>query len=103
MATLYILFFVTVFITLFFMIKLLQLKKGKQLAAKQRANMKINKLPAPGTVKALSIMPLVDYYTDNPDLKTEPGVSYFISADDTRILLDVGFNKKKRTSITAAP
>jgi len=46
-------------------------------------------------VKSLSILPVVDYYADRPDLKTEPGVSYLITADDTKILLDVGLNAKK--------
>jgi 7,8-dihydropterin-6-yl-methyl-4-(beta-D-ribofuranosyl)aminobenzene 5'-phosphate synthase len=36
-------------------------------------------------------MPVVDYYADKPDLKTKPGVSYLIAADDTKILMDVGF------------
>ncbi len=48
-----------------------------------------------GSVKSLTILPLIDFYTDNKDLKTEPGVSYFIKADDTTILMDVGFNQKK--------
>ena len=54
-----------------------------------------NKLPDIGSVKNLSILPLVDFYADDSQLKTEPGVSYLIKADDTTILMDVGFNKKK--------
>ena len=95
MIALYILLFLIALIALIFTKKILQLKKGKRLADTQVAGMKINKLSSPGTVKALSILPLIDYYTDNPNLKTEPGVSYLISADDTNILLDVGFNRKK--------
>jgi 7,8-dihydropterin-6-yl-methyl-4-(beta-D-ribofuranosyl)aminobenzene 5'-phosphate synthase len=95
MIALYIFLVLIVLIALIFTKKIRQLKKGKQLAEAQISGMKINKLSSPGAVKALSILPLVDYYTDNPNLKTEPGVSYMIFADDTKILLDVGFNKSK--------
>ena len=95
MIALYILLVLMALIALIFTKKILQLKKGKQLADAQVLGMTINKLSSPGTIKSLSILPLIDYYTDNPNLKTEPGVSYLISADDTKILLDVGFNKKK--------
>jgi 7,8-dihydropterin-6-yl-methyl-4-(beta-D-ribofuranosyl)aminobenzene 5'-phosphate synthase len=95
MVALYIFLTLTALIALILTKKILQLKKGKKLADAQVSGMKINKLASPGTVRSLSILPLVDYYTDNADLKTEPGVSYLISADNTNILLDVGFNKKK--------
>jgi 7,8-dihydropterin-6-yl-methyl-4-(beta-D-ribofuranosyl)aminobenzene 5'-phosphate synthase len=94
MIALYILLVLIALIALIFTNKI-QLKKGKQLADAQVSGMTINKLSSPGTIKSLSILPLIDYYTDNPNLKTEPSVSYLISADDTKILLDVGFNKKK--------
>jgi 7,8-dihydropterin-6-yl-methyl-4-(beta-D-ribofuranosyl)aminobenzene 5'-phosphate synthase len=48
-----------------------------------------------GTVKRLSILPLVDWYTAPNSGKTlvgEAGVSYLIRADDTIILFDVGLN-----------
>ncbi|OQY13550.1 MAG: MBL fold metallo-hydrolase [Desulfobacteraceae bacterium 4572_19] len=45
--------------------------------------------------KKLTILPLVDFYTKDKNLKTEAGVSYLIKADDTTILMDVGFNQKK--------
>ncbi len=95
MILLYILLVLIVLVALIFTKKILQLKKGKQSADAQASNMEINKLSSPGAIKELSVLPLVDYHTDNPNLKTEPGVSYLIFADDTRILLDVGFNKKK--------
>ncbi len=82
-------------IVLIFIKKVFQLSKGKKAADAELAGIKINKLSSPGTVKSLSILPLVDYYSNNADLKTEPGVSYLVSAGDTNILLDVGFNKKK--------
>jgi 7,8-dihydropterin-6-yl-methyl-4-(beta-D-ribofuranosyl)aminobenzene 5'-phosphate synthase len=95
MIALYILFVLITLIALIFIKKIRQLNQGKRMADAELAGMEIKKMPSPGTVKALSILPLVDYYTDNTDLKTEPGVSYLIAADDTNILMDVGFNKKK--------
>jgi 7,8-dihydropterin-6-yl-methyl-4-(beta-D-ribofuranosyl)aminobenzene 5'-phosphate synthase len=46
------------------------------------------------SIEKLEILPLIDAKTDNPSLKTEHGVSYFIKADDTTILFDLGMNKK---------
>lgn len=95
MIALYFFIVLAALIALIFTKKIIQLKKGKQLADAQVSGMIIDKIASPGTIKSLSILPLIDYYTDNPNLKTEPGVSYLISADDTKILMDVGFNKKK--------
>lgn len=75
--------------------KTVELKNGRRKAAADRAAMKIEPLASPGVVRKLSILPLIDYYADRPDLRTEPGVSYLVRADDTTILLDVGFNAKK--------
>ena len=82
-------------IGLIFLKKIMELKKGKQMAEARLSAMKITRIASPGAVKSLSILPLVDYYASRPDLKTEPGVSYLVTADDTQILMDVGFNKKK--------
>ena len=48
-----------------------------------------------GTVEHLSILPLIDWYTERDDLVGEAGVSYLVQADDKRILFDVGANWKK--------
>ncbi len=48
-----------------------------------------------GSVESLTVLPLIDFYAVDPNLKTEPGVSYLIKADGATILMDVGFNKKK--------
>jgi hypothetical protein len=72
MIALTILLFLTALIALIFTKKIFQLKKGKQMADIQASSMEINKLTSPGTIKKLSILPLIDYYTDNPNLKTEP-------------------------------
>lgn len=95
MIVVYIFLVMVALIALIFLKKVTDLKKGRQQVEAELAGMHISKLKEPGTARKLSILPLVDYHTDNPDLKTEPGVSYLISADETNILLDVGFNKKK--------
>ncbi len=48
-----------------------------------------------GSVKRLSILPLIDWYTASDDLEGEAGVSYLIRADDTTILFDMGLNKNQ--------
>ena len=45
-----------------------------------------------GTVRRLSILPLIDFYPSRDGLVGEPGLSYLVRADETTILLDVGFN-----------
>ncbi len=68
---------------------------GRRMADQVWAAGRYPKLTDLGTVKRLSILPLIDWYTaDNgPALTGEPGVSYLIRADDTTILFDVGYNK----------
>ncbi len=45
-----------------------------------------------GSTKTLRILPLVDYHTSDPKLRTEVGVSYLVETDDHRILFDLGQN-----------
>lgn len=56
---------------------------------------KPQKIHDPGTVRNLSILPLIDYYPNQDCLEGEPGVAYLITADDKKILFDVGFNKNQ--------
>jgi len=53
------------------------------------------RIDSPGAVERLSILPLIDYYTESGDLLGEPGVSYLVRAGDATILFDAGFNKDK--------
>ena len=76
-------------------IKLNELRMGKIKVAKELQQATVKKIPSFGTVKNLRILPLIDFYADRKELRTEPGVSYLIQADDTKILLDVGYNEKK--------
>ncbi len=52
------------------------------------------KLGDVGSVRHLSVLPLIDWYTANDELEGEPGVSYLIQADDTTILFDMGLNSR---------
>ncbi len=47
-----------------------------------------------GSVKHLSILPLIDWRTASDELEGESGVSYLIRADDTTILFDMGLNSR---------
>jgi hypothetical protein len=46
----------------------------------------------PGAVRALRVLPLIDWYEARDDLEAEGGVSYLVQADGTTILLDLGLN-----------
>jgi len=48
-----------------------------------------------GTTSFLSILPLVDALAAADDLKTEAGVSYLVETEGSRILFDVGFNRRR--------
>jgi 7,8-dihydropterin-6-yl-methyl-4-(beta-D-ribofuranosyl)aminobenzene 5'-phosphate synthase len=53
------------------------------------------RIVSPGSVDRLSVLPLIDWYTENDTLVGEAGVSYLVRADDLTILFDVGLNRKK--------
>lgn len=48
-----------------------------------------------GTVTHLSILPLIDFYPEDPSLIGEPGVSYLVTVDGKKYLFDVGRNVKE--------
>jgi 7,8-dihydropterin-6-yl-methyl-4-(beta-D-ribofuranosyl)aminobenzene 5'-phosphate synthase len=48
-----------------------------------------------GTTSFLSILPLVEAAAASDDLATEPGVSYLIETEGSRILFDVGLNLRR--------
>ena len=66
---------------------------GRRRADRIWATARYPKLRDVGTVKQLSILPLIDRKTARDDLAGEPGVAYLIRADDTTILFDVGLNR----------
>ncbi len=54
------------------------------------------RLPDFGSVKHLTILPLIDWYPEKESLIGECGVSWLIRADRNSILLDTGVNMKKQ-------
>ena len=81
-------------ISLFLIAKVNQLRIGKKLVNGE-LQLQYGKISPFGSVERLSVLPLVDFYSDKKELKTEPGVSYLIRTEDTTILLDVGNNVQK--------
>ncbi len=81
---------------LVFVKKLIQLKNDRKKASDEIARTKLTRLSPIGSVRQLSILPLIDFYANAPELTTEPGVSYLVMADDTTILMDVGWNTKRK-------
>jgi 7,8-dihydropterin-6-yl-methyl-4-(beta-D-ribofuranosyl)aminobenzene 5'-phosphate synthase len=67
---------------------------GRRRADRVWASARYPKLGDMGTVKHLTILPLIDWYTARDLLVGEPGVSYLVRADDTTILFDVGYNER---------
>ena len=72
---------------------------GRRRADRVWASARYPKLEDVSTVKHLTILPLIDWYTardpstgSGQALAGEPGVSYLVRADDTTILFDVGYN-----------
>ncbi|MBN2025151.1 MAG: MBL fold metallo-hydrolase [Actinobacteria bacterium] len=70
---------------------------GRQRADRIWHESKYPPLQGLGAVKKLTIMPLIDFYASErggEQLLGEPGVSYLVRADDTAILMDVGYNMR---------
>ena len=51
--------------------------------------------PTSARRRRLSILPLVEYYPADERLAGEPGVSYLVTVDGTKILFDVGWNVRE--------
>ena len=89
------LIFLVVFLVLFLYQKVYQLEQGKIKVSNELKLMQYKKMSPLGSVNRLSVLPLMDFYADGDDLRTEAGVSYLIKADDTTILMDVGYNARQ--------
>lgn len=77
------------------LVKSIQFKRGKDRVHREYPNRYDKVIKNLGEVNQLKITPIVDFYAIDDSYKTEPGVSYLIEADDTTILMDTGFNRKK--------
>ena len=72
-------------------------QQGRREVAEQIANFEVEPVGEFGATKTLRILPLIEYHTADPSLRTEVGVSYLIETDDRRILFDVGHNAEWET------
>lgn len=52
----------------------------------------VDELAGVGSTRSLAILPLVDWFPGDPDLRGEAGVSYLVRTDCNTILMDVGLN-----------
>ena len=95
MVIIYVLAAITGVFVLFFLLKSIQFYFGKKRVHKQFPNRYKEKVENLGEVKNLTITPIIDYFPVDESYKTEAGVSFFIEADDNKIILDVGYNGKK--------
>ncbi|MCB1854870.1 MAG: MBL fold metallo-hydrolase [Pseudomonadales bacterium] len=50
-----------------------------------------------GATRVLRILPLMEYHSADPALRSEVGLSYLVDTDEHRILYDVGFNASAET------
>jgi metal-dependent hydrolase (beta-lactamase superfamily II) len=66
--------------------------KGVAEANKEYREYQAPKIHDFNNTSRLSILPLVNWHTADPDLKTEMGVSYLVKTDSTTILFDLGHN-----------
>ena len=67
---------------------------NKSRAEEERVRYRPEKMGDIGSVKHLKVLPLIDFYGVG-ELCTEPGVSYYVKADDVGILFDTGLNDKQ--------
>ncbi len=66
--------------------------QGQQRALRQLAEFEPRDIGAIGATASLTILPLLEYYSADPRLRTEVGLSYLIDTEELRLLYDVGFN-----------
>ncbi|MBN2041357.1 MAG: MBL fold metallo-hydrolase [Spirochaetes bacterium] len=71
--------------------KLLIDRRRAKKARNERVVAPIDNIEA---VPSLTVLPLVDFFSESMEAKTEPGVSYLVKAGDFSVLLDVGYNMK---------
>ncbi len=66
--------------------------QGNRKAAEFLAGFEVKPVENLGSTITLRILPLIDYHTSDPELRTEVGVSYLVETDDRLVLFDVGQN-----------
>jgi len=75
-----------------------ELKKyqsAKRRTERHNRKVKIRKLKGVGSTKNLTILPLIDWRTNQEGLMVETGVSYLVRTDGNTILFDTGLNSRE--------
>ena len=67
-------------------------RHGERRATEAFARLDVQPMGDIGTTSRLTILPLMDYRSAEPELATEVGLSYLVDTDEHRILYDVGQN-----------
>ena len=67
-------------------------QRGSRRAAEIIETFEVVPVDDLGSTKTLRILPLIDYHTSDPALRTEVGVSYLVETDEHRVLFDLGQN-----------
>lgn len=67
--------------------------RGRRLVDQELEESSYPELEGVGSVKHLSVLPLIDWFTCSENLTGEAGVSYLVRADGFNVLLDVGLNR----------
>ncbi|MBN1474606.1 MAG: MBL fold metallo-hydrolase [Syntrophaceae bacterium] len=73
----------------------IKLWMDRNRAEKERNARNYPRIENPGSVSSLTVLPLIDFKTSFPEAKTEPGVSYLVTAGNFKVLMDVGYNAKR--------
>lgn len=78
-----------------FVLTWMKFSKNKELADQEWQAFVPEKMTSLGTVKKLTVLPLIDWYTANESLRGEAGVSWLIRTEEQQVLMDVGLNWRK--------
>jgi 7,8-dihydropterin-6-yl-methyl-4-(beta-D-ribofuranosyl)aminobenzene 5'-phosphate synthase len=72
--------------------ELKKFQSAKRRAERHNRKAKTRKLKGLGSTKNLTVLPLIDWRTNQEGLMVETGVSYIVRTDDNTILFDAGLN-----------
>lgn len=67
-------------------------QQGSRRAEQLIADFQVEQVGDIGSTGVLRILPLMEYQTSDPQLRSEVGLSYLVDTDQHRILCDVGYN-----------
>lgn len=67
-------------------------RQGNRRAAQLIAEFQVEPVADFGATRVLRILPLMEYQSSDPGLRSEVGLSYLVDTDQHRILYDVGHN-----------